>query len=126
MYGIYPASLFYSTFALEIQVSTTDLSKVQRLLSFMFASLPLLTHSETDANFLSNAFIAQYSNAGMGLNVINWLSELDYHVFIDQKEIKVERLELTSKQKRTVAVMLFVMPILIAAGGVIAWLKQQS
>ncbi len=80
----------------------------------------------TDANFLSNAFIAQYSNAEMGLNVINWLSELDYRVFIDQKEIKVERLELTSKQKRTVAVILFVMPILIATGGIITWLKQKN
>lgn len=79
----------------------------------------------TDANFLSNAFIAQYSNAEMGLNVINWLSELDHHVFIDQKEIKVERLELTSKQKRAVAVILFVMPVIIAAGGMMAWLKQK-
>ncbi|MCK4830707.1 GldG family protein, partial [bacterium] len=30
----------------------------------------------TDADFLSNAFIAQYNNAEMGLNAINWLSEL--------------------------------------------------
>ena len=41
----------------------------------------------TDADFLSNLFIGQYSNAEMGLNVINWLSELDYQVFLDQKEI---------------------------------------
>ncbi|MCQ9208572.1 MAG: GldG family protein [Omnitrophica bacterium] len=78
----------------------------------------------TDANFLSNAFITQYSNAKMGLNVINWLSELDYRVFIDQKEIKVERLELNSKQKRTVAVILFVMPILIATTGIMTWLRK--
>jgi len=62
----------------------------------------------------------------MGLNVINWLSDLDYRVFIDQQEIKVERLELTSKQKRTVAVILFIMPILIATGGIITWLKQKN
>lgn len=80
----------------------------------------------TDANFLSNAFITQYSNAKMGLNVINWLSELDRRVFIDQKEIKVERLDLTSKQRRTVAVILFVMPVLIATGGIMTWLRQKT
>ncbi len=80
----------------------------------------------TDADFLSNAFIAQYSNAEMGLNVINWLSELDQRVFIDQKEIRVDRLDLTSKQKRMIAVLLLVMPIIIATGGIITWLKQKS
>jgi ABC-type uncharacterized transport system involved in gliding motility auxiliary subunit len=80
----------------------------------------------TDADFLSNAFIAQYSNAEMGLNVINWLSDLDYRIFIDQEEIKVERLDLTSKQKRTVAVVLFVMPILIAISGIMVWIKHHE
>ncbi|MBI5150003.1 MAG: GldG family protein [Candidatus Omnitrophica bacterium] len=79
----------------------------------------------TDADFLSNAFIKQYSNAQMGLNVLNWLSELDYQAFIDRKEIKVENLDLTSWQKRAVAVILFAMPLLIAAGGVMMWMRQR-
>ena len=80
----------------------------------------------TDTDFLSNTFIDKYSNAEMGLNVISWLSDLDYRIFIDPKEVKVERLDLTSKQKRMVAVVLFVMPILIATGGIMAWLKQKD
>ena len=80
----------------------------------------------TDADFLSNAFIDKYSNAEMGLNIISWVSDLDYKIFADQKEIKVERLNLISKQKRMVAVILFVMPLLIAALGVIVWFRQRS
>lgn len=78
----------------------------------------------TDADFLTNVYINQYSNAEMGLNIINWLSELDYKVFLDQKEIKVERLDLTSKQRRKIAALLFLMPIFIAAGGIIVWMKN--
>lgn len=79
----------------------------------------------TDADFLSNAFIKQYSNAQMGLNAVNWISELDYHVLIDRKDIKVERLDLTSQQKRTVVVILWAMPILIAGIGIMMWMRQR-
>ncbi|MFH1856152.1 MAG: GldG family protein [Candidatus Omnitrophota bacterium] len=80
----------------------------------------------TDSDFLSNAFIDQYSNAQMGLNVISWLSDVEYMNFVDQREVKVERLDLTSKQKRAVAVILFAMPLLIAAGGIMTLLKQKN
>ncbi len=80
----------------------------------------------TDTDFLSNAFIKQYSNAAMGLNVITWLSELEYQSFVDQKEIKVERLDLTSKQKRMVALVLFLMPVLIAISGIMVWVGQKE
>jgi ABC-type uncharacterized transport system involved in gliding motility auxiliary subunit len=78
----------------------------------------------TDADFLTNAYIDQYSNGRMGLNVINWLSESDGRVFVDPKNIKVERLDLTSKQKREVAAILFLMPVLITAFGIIVWVKR--
>jgi hypothetical protein len=48
---------------------------------------------------------------------------LDYQVFIDQKEIKVERLDLTSKQKRKITAILFLIPVFIAAGGIAVWIK---
>ena len=48
----------------------------------------------TDADFLTNVYINQYSNAQMGLNLVNWLAELDYKTFISAKVIKVERLKL--------------------------------
>lgn len=79
----------------------------------------------TDADFLSNAFIKQYSNAQMGLNAVNWISELDYHVLIDRKDVAMERLDLTSRQKRVVVVVLWAMPVLIAGTGVIAWMRQE-
>ena len=78
----------------------------------------------TDADFLTNAYLNQYSNAAMGLNLVNWLSELDYRVFLDQKEIKVERLDLTSKQIRMVASILFLISLLIASGGIFVWLRR--
>jgi hypothetical protein len=79
----------------------------------------------TDADFLSNAYIKQYSNAQLGLNIFNWLSELDYQVIVGQKEVKVERLDLTSKQRRMITVILFLIPMFIALCGV-GVLRRQS
>lgn len=101
--------------------------------AFMMIEPPLKDKSSdtriivfTDADFLSNAFISQYSNAQMGLNVITWLSELDYQAFVNQKEIKVERLDLTSKQKRMVALALFLMPTLLGIIGITVWVGRKN
>ena len=59
-----------------------------------------------------------------GLKSIGWLSELDYQVFAQQKDIKVETLSLTSRQKRIIAVILTVMPIILAAIGIMVWMKR--
>jgi hypothetical protein len=80
----------------------------------------------TDADFLSNAYIKQYSNAQLGLNIVNWLSELDYQVIVGQEEVKVERLDLTSKQRRMIAAILFLIPLFIALWGVGVWRRQSS
>ncbi len=80
----------------------------------------------TDADFLTNGFVDRYSNGEMGLYVINWLSELEDQVFIDRRDIKVERLDLTSGERRTVAVVLFAMPVLIAACGIMVWIRQRN
>jgi ABC-type uncharacterized transport system involved in gliding motility auxiliary subunit len=80
----------------------------------------------TDTDFLSNVYIDQYSNAQMGLNVVNWLAELDYTVFLEQKNIEVERLDLTSKQARQLLVVLFVMPFLIALAGLLVWRRGKA
>lgn len=79
----------------------------------------------TDADFLSNGFIDQYSNAEMGVNVVNWLSELDYRVFISRKDAETPRLDLTSRQKRAVGVILVAIPVFIAAVGVMGWMRQK-
>ncbi|MBF0388144.1 MAG: GldG family protein [Candidatus Omnitrophica bacterium] len=80
----------------------------------------------SDADFLSNAYIDQYSNARMGLNAIIWLAETDALIYIDPKAVKVERLDLTSKQKRQVAAILFLMPLFLAAAGLITWMKRSQ
>ena len=80
----------------------------------------------TDADFLSNVYINQYSNAQMGLNLVSWLAELDYKTFISPKVINVERLDLTSKQQRQVLVILFLMPFLLVIVGLIVWLRTKA
>ena len=79
----------------------------------------------TDADFLTNVYINQYSNAQMGLNIVKWLAELDYQVFPSSTEIKVERLDLTSKQKRQVLVILFLVPFFFVILGLIVWLRTK-
>lgn len=76
----------------------------------------------TDADFLTNAYIGQYSNARLGVNAINWLSEVDYQVMFDKKDVSVQRLDLTSQQKRIVGVMLFLMPLVVATAGIMTWI----
>ena len=79
----------------------------------------------TDADFLTNVYINQYSNAQLGLNLVNWLAELDHKTFVSAKEIKVERLDLTSKQKRQVIVILFLLPFFFVIAGLVMWLKSK-
>ena len=78
----------------------------------------------TDSDFLTNNYINEYSNAQMGLNVIQWLSELDDQTIMNQREMGLKRLDLTSKQKRVVVVILFIMPLFIALCGFITWIKR--
>jgi hypothetical protein len=78
----------------------------------------------TDADFLTNAYIGQYSNARLGINAVNWLSETDYEVFMDKRDIDITKLNLTSPQKRAVGVILFLMPVFIALAGVMVWIRQ--
>ncbi|OUS27781.1 hypothetical protein A9Q98_09270 [Thalassotalea sp. 42_200_T64] len=79
----------------------------------------------TDADFLTNVYINQYSNAQMGLNIVNWLAELDYQVFLSSKEINVARLDLTSKQQRQVVVILFLLPFFFVIIGLVVWLRSK-
>jgi len=79
----------------------------------------------TDADFLTNVYIDQYSNAQMGLNIVNWLSELDYKTFLGDKKIAVERLDLTSKQKRQVIAILFFLPFSFIVLGLVIWLRTR-
>jgi hypothetical protein len=79
----------------------------------------------TDADFLSSVYINQYSNTQMRVNLVNWLAELDYKTFISAKEIKVERLNLTSKQTRQVIVILFLLPFVFVIAGLVVRLRTK-
>jgi hypothetical protein len=80
----------------------------------------------TDADFLSNQFLEYYDNAKMGLNVVNWLSESDFEVFVDKSDAKVQQLDLTSGQKRNVLTVLVFMPIVIAMIGIIVGFQRRK
>jgi len=79
----------------------------------------------TDADFLTNIYIGQYSNVQMGFNIVNWLTELDYQLMEEEEEIKVKNLYLTSKQKRMVLAVLIFMPLLIMVLGISVWIKYR-
>lgn len=79
----------------------------------------------TDADFLTNVYIDSYSNAEMGLNVVYWLTDLDYQPFMGKKNIEVNRLDLTSQQKRQVIVVLVFLPMLILMAGGMVWINRK-
>ncbi len=80
----------------------------------------------TDADFLTNVYIGSYSNAEMGLNVVYWLSDLDYQPLLGKKTAEVKRLDLTSRQKRQVIAVLIFLPVLILLGGMMVWMRKRS
>lgn len=80
----------------------------------------------TDTDFMSNNFLNQYSNADLILNAIRWLSKSTDIIHINEKKIEVPRLDLTSKQKRIIIVILCLMPLIIVLIGGIQWLKGHS
>ena len=67
----------------------------------------------TDADFLTNIYIDQLSNAQITINAVNWLMELDYKVYPQARKVRVEKLELTSLEKRKVIVILILMSLSI-------------
>lgn len=78
----------------------------------------------TDADFITNIYIDQFSNAQMGLNVVNWLMERDYQKFSDIEKIKVEPLELTSTDQRIIIAILVFIPLMILFLGLSVWLQS--
>lgn len=80
----------------------------------------------TDADFISNLYVDHYSNAQMGLNILNWITESDYEVFVNKNEMKVVRIELNSRQRRVVIITLAAIPIFIIFLGMMVWIRQRN
>ncbi|MCA9402806.1 MAG: GldG family protein [Candidatus Omnitrophica bacterium] len=78
----------------------------------------------TDADFISNAYVDAYSNARLGVNAINWLTEHDYETYLNMPNIEVPRLDLTSKQKQLIIYILVLVPGLLVSVGLLIWLKH--
>ena len=80
----------------------------------------------TDADFLTNVYIDQFSNAQMGLNAITWLMELDYQVYPETKKLEIEPLELTSTERRIIIAILIFIPFMILFLGFSVWLQTTA
>lgn len=80
----------------------------------------------TDADFLSNAFIGQFSNGQMAMNIINWLLDPDFQNTLTSTDSqqKIHRLDLTSEQKTTVGLALAAMPLVMLLAGLIVWSRR--
>ena len=77
----------------------------------------------TDADFLSNAYVDAYSNARLGLNALNWLTERDYEAYVNLPQVDVPRMDLTSQQKKWIIYILVLVPGLLVSAGLIIWLR---
>ena len=78
----------------------------------------------TDVDFISNALIDAYSNAQLGVNMLNWLTEKDYQTFLSKEGVDVIRLDLTSQQKRMIVAILMFTLLATASVGIWVWLGQ--
>ncbi len=79
-----------------------------------------------DADFITNNFIDQFSNAQLALNAIGWISELENMIVYGKKTAEVQRLDLTNRQFRTIIVILLIMPLIIGCWGCLVWWRQAS
>ncbi len=78
----------------------------------------------TDADFISNSFLGQYSNAALAVNSIGWLTQREDMIRIDSLIIDVPRLDITSKQKRVILVLLATMPLSLCCAGFLIWWQR--
>lgn len=77
----------------------------------------------TDSDFVSNAYVDAYSNARLGLNALNWLTEKDYESYVNLPQVDVPRLDLTSRQKKWIIYILVLIPGLLVSAGLVIWLR---
>ncbi len=79
-----------------------------------------------DADFASNAFIDQYSNGQLILNSIKWLTDADFIAIPSKTKNHIARIDLTSKQLRIVTVIMWFVPVMIMAIGILIWWKEKK
>lgn len=78
----------------------------------------------TDADFITNLYVDNYSNAEMGINSVNWLVESDYKPLLHSEIIEVKKLNLTSKKKKQVLLILVFFPFVILLASIVLLIRK--
>lgn len=79
-----------------------------------------------DGDFLSDAYLGNGGNLNLGLNLMNWLAGDEGFVNVPARTPADIRLELSERAQLALGFgFLFGLPALLAAGGVVVWLRRR-
>lgn len=79
-----------------------------------------------DGDFLSDAYLGNGGNLNLGLNLMNWLAGDESFVNVPARTPADIRLELSERAQLALGFgYLFGLPALLAAGGVMVWLRRR-
>jgi len=80
-----------------------------------------------DGDFLSNSYLGNGGNLDFGMSLTNWLSQDDAYVNIPVQTTRDRQLNLSRPAQVAIAVVfLIALPLGLAAGGVIIWLRRRK
>ena len=79
-----------------------------------------------DGDFLSNTYLGNGGNLGLGLNMVHWLSHDDALIDIQVQAAPDTTLELGRTAQAVIGIgLLFGMPLLLLVSGLLVWLRRR-
>ncbi|MGB9429650.1 MAG: GldG family protein [Gammaproteobacteria bacterium] len=79
-----------------------------------------------DGDFLSNAYLNNGGNLGLGLNIMNWVAHDDSFININPQSAPDRTLSLSRSAESLISLgFLFVLPLLLIACGLIIWSRRR-
>lgn len=79
-----------------------------------------------DGDFLSDAYLGDGGNLNLGLNLMNWLAGDEGFVNVPPRVAADTRLDLSERAQLALGFgFLFGLPLLLAVGGVVVWLRRR-